>query len=26
MKKQGEPYYKWCYGKFILAGYIIEEK
>lgn len=26
MKEQGEPYYKWCYGKFILVGYIKEDK
>jgi hypothetical protein len=26
MKEQGEPYYKWCYGKFILVGHIKEEK
>ena len=26
MNKQGIPYYKWCYGKFILVGYIKEEK
>jgi hypothetical protein len=25
MKEQGEPYYKWCYGKFILVGYIKED-
>jgi len=23
---KGTPYYKWAYGKFILVGYIKEEK
>jgi hypothetical protein len=26
MEDKGIPYYKWAYGKFILEGYIKEEK
>jgi len=26
IEQQGIPYYKWCYGKFILVGYLKEEK
>jgi hypothetical protein len=26
MEDKGTPYYKWAYGKFILVGYIKEEK
>jgi len=26
MTDKGTPYYKWAYGKFILVGYIKEDK
>ncbi len=26
MKENLIPYYKWCYGKFILVGYINQSK
>jgi hypothetical protein len=26
MKEEKIPYYKWCYGKFILVGYITNNK
>jgi len=26
MTDKGTPYYKWAYGKFILEGYIKEDK
>lgn len=26
MKEEKVPYYKWCYGKFILVGYVTKDK
>lgn len=26
MKEDEVPYYKWCYGKFILVGYVTKDK
>lgn len=26
MKEDKVPYYKWCYGKFILVGYVTKDK
>jgi len=26
MKEDEIPYYKWCYGKFILVGYVKKDK
>ena len=26
MKEDEVPYYKWCYGKFILVGYVKKDK
>jgi len=26
MKEDEVPYYKWCYGKFILIGYVKKDK
>lgn len=26
MKEDEIPYYKWCYGKFILIGYVKKDK
>jgi hypothetical protein len=26
MKEDEIPYYKWCYGKFILVGYVQKDK
>jgi hypothetical protein len=26
MQEEKIPYYKWCYGKFILVGYITNNK
>jgi hypothetical protein len=26
MKENLIPYYKWCYGKFILVGYVNQDK
>lgn len=25
-KEETVPYYKWCYGKFILVGYVTKDK
>lgn len=25
-KEEKVPYYKWCYGKFILVGYVTKDK
>jgi hypothetical protein len=26
MKEDEVPYYKWCYGKFILVGYVKKDE
>ena len=26
MKEDKIPYYKWCYGKFVLVGYVKQDK